>query len=333
MQCSVPRASSGLIRFARVHRAFGPARAHQVVQFVDEQNDLALGGLHLLQHGLQPFLELAAVLRSGDQRAEIERQKLLALQCLGHVAIDDAQRQAVDDGGLADAGLADQHGIVLGAARQHLDGAADFLVAPDHRIELALARQRGHVAGVFLQRVEVGFGVRAGDLAALADVVDRLLQRLRVGAGIAQRARGRRVGGGDRHQQPVLRDVFVAGLGRGLLRRIQDAHELGRDLRLAGAGALHLGLAREIGLDRGQRRLRIAAGGLDQAGGRAFLVVQQRLQQMLRRDLLVELADRDRLGGLQEAARPLGEFLNVHVCVPVRRRPALHPHPSSGNGT
>ena len=41
------------------------------------------------------------------------------------------------DGGLADAGLADQHGIVLGAAAEHLDGAADFLVAADHRVELA----------------------------------------------------------------------------------------------------------------------------------------------------------------------------------------------------
>ncbi len=288
-------------------------------------------GLDLLQHGLQPFLELAAILRAGDHRAEIERQELLALQRLGHVAVDDAQREAVDDGGLADAGLADQHGIVLGAARQHLDGAADFLVAPDHRIELSVARERGHVAGVFLQRVEVGFGVRAGDLAALADVVDRLLQRLRIGAGIAQCARRRRVGRGDRHQQPVLRDVFVAGLGRGLLRGVQQPHQVGRDLRLAGAGTLHLGLARQLRLDRAERRLRIAARGLDQAGGSAFLVVQQRLQQMLRRDLLVELADRDGLGSLQEAACPLGEFLNVHLCVPVRRR-LVSSHPSSGNG-
>ena len=61
----------------------------------------------------------------------------LSLQAFRHVAVDDAQRQALDDRRLADAGLADQHRIVLGAARQHLDGAADFLVAADHRIELA----------------------------------------------------------------------------------------------------------------------------------------------------------------------------------------------------
>ena len=274
----------------------------------------------LLQHGLQAFLELAAILRTGDHRAEVERQELLALQRLRHVAVDDAQRQALDDGGLADAGLADQHRIVLGAAGQHLDGAADFLVAPDHRIELALARERGDVARVFLQRVEVGLGVRAGDRAALADVVDRLLQRLRRDAGIAQRARGRRVGRGDRHQQPVLRHVLVAGLGRRLLRRVQHAHQFRRELRLAGAGALHLRQPRQLGLHRGSAAFGIAAGRPDQAGSGAFLIVQQRLQQMFGRDPLVELADRDGLGGLEESPRPFGEFLYVHVGVPLCRR-------------
>ena len=48
-----------------------------------------------------------------------------------------------DDRGLADAGLADQHRVVLGAPLQHLDRAADLVVAADHRIELALrARAR-----------------------------------------------------------------------------------------------------------------------------------------------------------------------------------------------
>jgi hypothetical protein len=77
----------------------------------------------------------------GNHGAEVERHQLLALERFRHVVIDDAQRQAFGDGGLADAGLADQHGIVLGAAAQHLDGAADLLVAADHRIELAVARR------------------------------------------------------------------------------------------------------------------------------------------------------------------------------------------------
>jgi hypothetical protein len=48
----------------------------------------------------------------------------------GHVAVDDALGQALDDGGLADAGLADEDGVVLGAPAEHLDDAADLASRP-----------------------------------------------------------------------------------------------------------------------------------------------------------------------------------------------------------
>ena len=95
--------------------------------------------LDLVEHGLEPLLELAAVLRAGDHRAEVERDEPLAAQRLGHVAGDDALGEPLDDGGLADAGLADQHRVVLGAPREHLHDAADLGVAADDRVELALA--------------------------------------------------------------------------------------------------------------------------------------------------------------------------------------------------
>ena len=149
-----------------------------------------------LEHRLQALLELAAILRAGDQRAHVERDDPLVLQPFGHVAADDALRQAFDDGRLADAGLADQHRVVLGAARQHLDDAADLLVAADDRIELALARQLGQVAAVALERLVRAFGVlrrsRAGcraprsapaRIASLRDAA--LLQQLRGGGAAA----------------------------------------------------------------------------------------------------------------------------------------------------
>ena len=98
------------------------------------------GLLHFLEHRLEALLELAAVLGPGDQGAHVEGDDALVLQPLRHVAADDALGQALDDGRLADAGLADQHGVVLGAPRQHLDDAADLLVPADDRVELALLR-------------------------------------------------------------------------------------------------------------------------------------------------------------------------------------------------
>jgi hypothetical protein len=72
----------------------------------------------------------------------------------------DALRQALDDGGLAHAGLADQHRVVLAAALQHLDGTADLVVAADHRVQLALPCALGQVERVLLQRFTLAFGSR-----------------------------------------------------------------------------------------------------------------------------------------------------------------------------
>ena len=185
-QCSSPRARAGFKQVGRIHRAVRLAGADQRVHLVDEQDDAAGGRRDFGQHGLQPLLELAAIFGAGNQRAHVERHQLLVLQRLRHVAIDDAQRQTFGDRRLADARLADQHRIVLGAPRQNLDGAADFLVAADHRVELAVARVGGQVARIFLQRVIALLGTRRIGGAALAQIVDRLVQRLRRNAGLGQ---------------------------------------------------------------------------------------------------------------------------------------------------
>ena len=82
----------------------------------------------------------------------------------------------LDDGGLADARLADQDRIVLGPAREHLDGAPDLLVAADHRVELVLPRLFGEIAGVLLERLIALLGGGAVGRAPLAEVGDGLVQ-------------------------------------------------------------------------------------------------------------------------------------------------------------
>ena len=176
----------------RVHRAIGLARADQRVHLVDEQDDAAGGRLNLGQHGLQPLLELAAIFRAGNERAHVERHQLLVLETFRNVAIDDAQRQPLGDRRLADAGLADQHRIVLGAPGKHLDRAADFVVAADDRVELARARIGRQVARIFLQRVIGLLGRSRIGRPALAHVVDDLVQRDGGHAGLGEDVGGLR---------------------------------------------------------------------------------------------------------------------------------------------
>ena len=75
-----------------------------------------------------------------------------------------------DDGGLADARLADEHRVVLGPAAQDLDDAADLLVPSDDRVQLALAGVAGEVPAIALQRLVRGLGVLAGDALAAAHI-------------------------------------------------------------------------------------------------------------------------------------------------------------------
>ena len=135
----------------------------QGVDLVNEEDDLAGRFLHLLEHGLEPVLELAAVLGAGHQGAQIQGDDLFAFQGGRDVAVDDALGQPLDDGGLADAGFADEHRVVFGPAGQHLDDPADLFIAADDRVQLALAGDIGEVAGVFFQGLVFFLGIGIGD--------------------------------------------------------------------------------------------------------------------------------------------------------------------------
>ena len=274
-----------------VHRALGGAGADDRVQLVDEQDDLALGLLDLLEHRLEPLLELAAVLGAGDQGADVERDHPPVAQRLGHVAVDDPLGEALDDRGLADPGLADQHRVVLGPAREHLDHPADLLVAPDHRIELRGARVGGQVAAELLQRLGHLLGVRGGDPARALGLVDRPRQRVALGEHVGDAAR--RVG--ERQQQVADGDVLVAArghLGLGALEHLDEG--LARaHVRVVGAGR-----GRQLG-DRaagavGDRR--DVGGELSQRGrGEPVLLLEHGEQQVRREHLGVAEAHRELL--------------------------------------
>ena len=129
-------------------------------------------------------------LAPGDERAEVERDDALVLEALGHVAAHDALGEALDDGGLADARLADEHRVVLGPAAEHLDDAADLLVAPDDRVELAGAGVGGQVAAVLLERLVGGLRVGRGDALAAAHALERREDGLVAGRELLEEALG-----------------------------------------------------------------------------------------------------------------------------------------------
>ena len=213
-------ASQGrLEQVGRVHRPLGLACADDQVQFIDEQDDPALGLGDLLQNGLETVLELAPELGSRDQGAHIQRDQLAVLQAVGDVARNDAMGQALSDGGLAHAGLADQDRVVLGTPAENLDHAADLRVAADYRVHLAPAGQLDEVAAVAFQHLVLVIGILVGHGLPTADLLQRLQNLLLVHAQGIEQLLGLAL---DLHQpgeQVLDRDVLVLhslclGLGR-----------------------------------------------------------------------------------------------------------------------
>jgi hypothetical protein len=194
---------------------------------------------HFLEHGLQPLLELTAVLGTGQQARHVQHQHALVLQRLGHLAVDDALRQALDDGGLAHAGLADQHRVVLAAALQHLDGAADLVVAADHRVELAW-RARSVRSSVYFfsasrwpsaSAESTFWPPRTASMAASSALRVRPWPRTMPPMSL--------LAVGQRQQEHLAGDELVAALGGLLVGLLQQLHQVAPGLHLP--ATLHAG--------------------------------------------------------------------------------------------
>ncbi len=296
---------SRLQHVARIQRRIAAgAGTHDSVQLVDEQDDVAISLLHLTQHVLQTVLELAAVLRAGHHRTQIERDDLAILQRRGHVAGHDALGQTLDDSGFAGAGLADEHRVVLRTARQHLNGTANLLVTADNRIELALAGLLGEVLAVLLQRFELGLVGLRGHAGVAAQA---LVGRLDILASDARRredaARGALVlGQGD--EQVLARRVAVTELLGDLHRVVDDLDEVLTGNGHGGGASLLGHLGNLVGHVLGQPD-RVGADALHDSGEVVLVGIEQRLQQ-------VNGLDNGGIGLASNAHRVLESLLRRH---------------------
>ena len=296
---------------ARVHGAFGFAGPDDGVQLVDKENDLAFLLGQIVQHTLQAFLEVTAEFRAGDERAHVEREDALVFQAFRHFAVDDALGEAFDDRRLADAGLANEHRIVLGAPLEHLDRAANFVVAPDHGVELARLRPRGEVDGVLFQRLARLFRIGVVHGVAAADLGDGLVERALDDASFLENlAEWPPVIAGSQHEELAGDELVFTLLGQ-LVGDIEQAREV--------VGAVHVA-ARTLHLRHPVERLgqlraeQVEVGtGLVQEGTNAPpLLLEQRRHQVHRLDELVVTTDRQRLRVLQGRLKSGGQFVHPH---------------------
>ena len=289
------------------------ARADHGVDLIDEDDELALVRGDLL-HGLgEALLEVAAVAGAGEHAGQVERDHSLAEQGLGHRLLDDRAGEALDDRGLADAGLADQHGVVLRAAAEDLDGLLDLVDASDHRVELAVLGEGGEVGAELVEHRGLGCrgaaacGIRHA-LCALSARGDGLAHALREGLGGDAGARQHLAGGGilpqhEREEEVLGVDVRRAGRARDLVRVEQRAAGARRDRGRVDVSGL--GCRGQARLGRGDEPLGGDADALD--GLLHAVVLRDHAQDVQGVELGLAALEREASCLLQDALRAGGQ--------------------------
>ena len=276
-----------------VDRALGGARADEIVELVDEQDDVAALG-DLLHHLLQALLELAAVLRAGDEGREVERVDLLVAQQLRHLVARDALGEALDDGRLAHARLPDQDRVVLGAPREDLHDPLDLGRPAHDGVELALGGELGEVAAELVEqlaRLLVAALAAAARLALLAPAGagqhadDLVADLLRVGVEVGEDPGGDALVLAHEAEQDVLgADVVVAERQRLAQRQLEHLLRPRGERDLAGGDLL----ARPDDADHlGADLLHGDLEALEHPRGEALLLAQQTQQDVLGPDVVV----------------------------------------------
>src|SRR6185369_11972918 len=199
----------------------------------------------------------------------------------------------LDDGGLADARLTQQHRVVLGPAGEDLHDPLDLGFTPDDRVELALLGEAGEFATELVEQFRRLFALAgAAGTAALATAAgagehadDLVADLVRVGVEVEQDAGGDALVLTHQAEQYVLgADVVVAEGERLAQRQLQDLLGARGERDLAGGDLLaraddpdHL---RAHSFDGDVERL-------EDAGSEALLLAEQSEQDVLGADVVV----------------------------------------------
>ena len=249
--------------------------------------------------------------------AHIESEDATVLKFGGHISRDDALRQALGDGGLADACAADQHGVVLSAANERLHHAGDFALASDDGVELAVLGKLGQINGEPVQRAVAAFGLWVGYAMPAAYLLECLIDGFLRNAVFGEQA----CGGVLRilrqsYQEMLCADVVVLQALGFRLGAIQQATYAWGLVYLVGWLA-RLGRLLQYGVKALAQLRDVGANLREYIGGNALLLFEQCHKHMFGVPLRVEITLYNLLGFVQDLSGCVCEFVRSqnHVIV------------------
>ena len=271
----------GLEHIGSVNRALRSSRPHHRMQLVYENNDAPRGALNLAHHGFQALFKLAAIFRARDERAQIKRDKFFVFQNVRHVRARDSLRQPFGNRGFAHAGLADQHRVVLGAPRQDLHHPADFVFAPDDRIQLVVPGEAREISRVFFQNLQLELLADFGHAPSAFELREDPQNRFPLHAKTRENFLGLGIYLQNSQEKMLRGNIIVFEKIRGAVRLLQHPAKIRRQINLLGR---HHDARRATAVERvqngvGQKRqinFQLVQNGNDQS----FVREHQSRQQM-----------------------------------------------------
>ena len=133
-----------------IHAAFGITCTDNGVNFINDENDVALTA-DFFNEALHAAFKLTAKLGACHKGCKVQQENLLILQLNGNTALSDALGKPLGNGRFANARLTDETGIVLLAAIENLNDTLQLFLTADHGIELTLGGTGCEVNAVVIQ--------------------------------------------------------------------------------------------------------------------------------------------------------------------------------------
>ena len=313
MHWSSPRASGGLRMFAAsIAPSAAPAPTSVCSSSMNRTASLVLRSSSMIFLSRSSNSPRYLVPATSEPMSRVRTRLLSSMS--GHVAGDDALGEALGDGRLADARLADERGVVLRPADEDLDDPLDLLLAADDRVELAGAGGVGEVDARAGRRSASCWrawspGRRPGGRALRQDADDLVADLVEVDAERLEDAGGDALALADEAQEQVLRADVVVAQPAGLVDgQLDDALGARRQPDLADDRAV---AAADDELDGGPDLGQLDVHVLEDARGHTLALADEAQEQVLRADVVVVEPLRFVLSKCQDLARAVRELVEA----------------------
>mmetsp|Transcript_5557 Transcript_5557/g.13087 ORF Transcript_5557/g.13087 Transcript_5557/m.13087 type:complete len:226 (-) Transcript_5557:931-1608(-) len=145
---------SGLQKVRSIHRTLRRPSSNNRVHFINEENDFSVTFCNFFQDGLQTLFKLSSHGCTSYKGSKIQTDQAAVFQTIRNITGKNSLRNAFGNSCLSDTWISNQDWIIFGSATQDLNGASDFLVSANDRVQLSFFSEGGEVNPILKKSIK-----------------------------------------------------------------------------------------------------------------------------------------------------------------------------------